>query len=100
VRVFIGGERVFACQIDTEHIDFRADPNPRIMPCALPADVAAWCLRAARALELLWTGIDLRRTPDGRHVFLEANPSPMFLGFEARTGLPLTEALAALLLEE
>jgi len=30
-------------------------------------------------------------------VFLEANPSPMFLGFEERTGLPLTESLTELL---
>jgi hypothetical protein len=30
-------------------------------------------------------------------VFLEANPSPMFLGFEKATGLPLTEALVKLL---
>jgi D-alanine-D-alanine ligase-like ATP-grasp enzyme len=46
----------------------------------------------------LWTGIDLRLTPEGRYVFLEANPSPMFLGFEQRSGLPLTEILAELLL--
>jgi hypothetical protein len=32
-------------------------------------------------------------------VFLEANPSPMFLGFERRSGLPLTEALGELLLK-
>ena len=99
VRVFIAGQRVLACEIHTDHVDFRDDPEPRIRACALPADVAAWCLRAARALELLWTGIDVRRTPDGRHVFLEANPSPMFLGFEQRSGLPLTDALTALLLE-
>lgn len=97
VRVFVAGQRVLACEIHTEHVDFRNDPNPRITPCTLPTAVAAWCLRAARALELLWTGIDLRRTPDGRYVFLEANPSPMFLGFEAKTGLPLTESLTALL---
>ncbi|MCI0685110.1 MAG: hypothetical protein L0Y71_23675 [Gemmataceae bacterium] len=97
VRVFVAGERVLACDIHTEHVDFRDDPDPRVTRSALPADVAAWCLRAARALELLWAGIDLRRTPDGRHVFLEANPSPMFLGFEERCGLPLTDALAALL---
>jgi len=55
------------------------------------------CLRIARALDLLWTGIDLRLTPEGLYVFLEANPSPMFLGFERQTGLPLTESLATLL---
>jgi hypothetical protein len=99
VRVFVAGQRILACAIHTEHVDFRDDPDPRITPCTLPTDVMAWCLQAARALELAWAGIDLRRTPEGRHVFLEANPSPMFLGFEERTGLPLTDALAALLLE-
>ena len=37
--------------------------------------------------------IDLRRTPDGRYVLLEANPSPMFIGFESCCDLPLTDAL-------
>ena len=49
-------------------------------------------------LHLCWTGIDLRLGPDGRYVFLEANPSPMFMGFEARSGLKLTDALGDLLL--
>jgi glutathione synthase/RimK-type ligase-like ATP-grasp enzyme len=56
------------------------------------------CRQIAEALELLWTGIDFRLTPEGHYVFLEANPSPMFLGFEQATGLPLSESLAALLL--
>lgn len=99
IRVFVAGDRVLACEVRTDALDFRDDPDPRITPCALPNDVTDWCLRAARALDLLWTGIDVRRTPDGRHVFLEANPSPMFLGFEARSGLPLTDALTALLVE-
>jgi hypothetical protein len=33
----------------------------------------------------------------GEYVFLEANPSPMFLGFQDATGLPLAEILAELL---
>jgi hypothetical protein len=99
VRVFVAGERVLACEVRSGSLDFRDDDNPHIVPHDLPDDVAAWCLRAARALELLWTGIDLRLTPEGRYVFLEANPSPMFMGFESRSGLPLTSSLAALLTE-
>jgi hypothetical protein len=99
VRVFVVGEHLLACEVQTDALDFRDDPNPHIVECQLPPEVAGWCLRAARALELLWTGIDLRRTPEGRHVFLEANPSPMFLGFELRSGLPLTERLVGLLVE-
>jgi glutathione synthase/RimK-type ligase-like ATP-grasp enzyme len=100
VRVFVAGRQVFACDVRTDAVDFRDDVDAEITACDLPADVRDWCLRAAKALELVWTGIDLRRTPEGRYVFLEANPSSMFLAFETRAGLPLTEALARLLLEE
>ncbi len=97
IRVFVAGERVLACELATEAIDFRDDPDPAIVRHDLPADVSEQCLRAAQALDLLWTGIDMRRTPEGRYVFLEANPSPMFMGFERRSGLPLTESLLTLL---
>jgi len=98
IRVFVAGRRVLACEVRTKALDFRDDPDPEIVAVTLPDDVAGMCQQAAAKLALLWTGIDLRRTPDGRYVFLEANPSPMFLGFERRSGLPLTESLAALLL--
>jgi glutathione synthase/RimK-type ligase-like ATP-grasp enzyme len=98
VRVFVAGERVLACEIATGRLDYREDESADIVPHALPDAIAADCLAAAATLDLVWTGIDFRLTPDGRYVFLEANPSPMFLGFEERTGLPLTESLGDLLL--
>jgi hypothetical protein len=100
VRVFVAGERVLACEVRTEALDFRDDQEPQIVPHELPAEVAGDCVDVARALDLLWTGIDFRLAPEGRYFFLEANPSPMFLGFEARSGLPLTVSLAALLTEQ
>jgi len=97
IRVFIAGEKVMACRLDTDALDFREDPNVRIDPHALSEEVSDACRRIARALHLLWTGIDLRLTADGQYFFFEANPSPMFLGFESRCGLPLTDALVDLL---
>jgi hypothetical protein len=99
VRVFVAGRRVLACEVRSEHLDYRDSADPEIVPHELPAEVAGQCLAAAAALDLVWTGIDLRRAPEGRYVFLEANPSPMFLGFESRCGLPLADSLADLLLE-
>jgi glutathione synthase/RimK-type ligase-like ATP-grasp enzyme len=99
VRVFVCGRRVMACQLTTDEIDFRDDPDPYTEPVDLPDEMADRALRIARELDLVWTGMDFRLTPDGRYVFLEANPSPMFLGFEARTGLPLAHSLADLLME-
>jgi glutathione synthase/RimK-type ligase-like ATP-grasp enzyme len=100
VRVFVAGERVLACEINSATLDYRADDEPALIVHALPAEIAALSRRIARELALLWTGIDFRLTPDGQYVFLEANPSPMFLGFEEATGLPLTEGLLELLLAD
>lgn len=97
VRVFVAGDRVMACEVRTDEVDFRDDPMPDIVAIDLPVEIAERSIRIARTLHLLWTGIDFRRTDDGRYVFLEANPSPMFIGFEERCGLPLTDALADLL---
>jgi hypothetical protein len=98
IRVFVAGQRVVACQVLSPELDYRADPSPRIEAIPLPDDVEGHCRQIAAALDLRWTGIDFRRTPEDRYVFFEANPSPMFLGFEKRCGLPLTAMLGALLL--
>ena len=97
VRVFVAGERVLACEVRTETIDFRDDPDPVIEAVEIPDEIAEQSIAIARTLHLQWTGIDYRRTDDGEYVYFEANPSPMFIGFEQATGLPLTEALADLL---
>lgn len=99
IRAFVAGDRVLACEVRSPQLDFRDDPEPQLFVHELSADIQALCRRIARELELLWTGIDFRLTAAGEYVFLEANPSPMFLGFEAQTGLPLTAALCDLLLD-
>jgi glutathione synthase/RimK-type ligase-like ATP-grasp enzyme len=52
----------------------------------------------AKAFFLEWTAIDWRLKPNGEYVFLEANPSPMFLHFERQTGFPITQELVKLLI--
>ncbi len=99
IRVFVAGEATHVCEVATGDVDFRDDPHAEITACDLPEEIAEQSRRIAQALDLLWTGIDFRRTPDGEYYFLEANPSPMFLGFEQQTGLPLTDALVRLLTE-
>jgi len=99
IRVFIAGRKVMACRITTDALDFREDPQAGIDPHALSGEVADACRRIARALNLVWTGIDLRLTEKGDYFFFEANPSPMFIGFESRCRLPLTETLIDLLVK-
>lgn len=100
VRVYVIGEAVFAGRIVVRegNVDFRTDPQHRSEPVALTDEQAAMCRRITGTLGMVWTGIDFRRTPAGDLVFLEANPSPMFLKFEQDTGHPILEALVDRLL--
>jgi glutathione synthase/RimK-type ligase-like ATP-grasp enzyme len=101
VRVHTVGDRVFATRIETEAVDYRYAHldgfDVAMKPATLPAAVEAACLRAARDLDLLFAGIDLKETPDGEYVCFEVNPCPGFIYYERHTGQPISAALADLL---
>lgn len=100
IRVFVAGPRVFAIEIRAVELDYREDLAPELLVHRLPPDIENLSRQIAHTLSLLWTGIDFRLTPEGEYVFLEANPSPMFIGFQEQTGLPLADSLADLLTGE
>jgi glutathione synthase/RimK-type ligase-like ATP-grasp enzyme len=52
-----------------------------------------------RRLGLVYGAIDMRRTADGRYVFLEINPAGQWLFIEERTKQPITSAVAGKLRE-
>jgi hypothetical protein len=64
----------------------------------LPAQLAERCRAMALGMGLAVAGIDLRRTPEGRWVCFEVNPSPAFVYYEEATGQPIGQAIAQLLL--
>lgn len=64
---------------------------------ALPAPVAARARALMRRLGLAYGALDFIVTPEGRHVFLEVNPSGEWGWLERDLGLPVAAALARLL---
>lgn len=98
IRVYLVGDELFAAEILTDALDFRRDPNAKINPINLPSAAANDCLTLAKALGLVFSGIDIRRTSTGEYVFLEGNPSPMFSYFENVTKYPISDRLVDLLL--
>lgn len=98
IRVYLVGEELFAAEILTDALDFRRDRNARINPIDLPEAIMKDCRTLAKTLGLVFSGIDIRRTPSGEYVFLEGNPSPMFSYFEKVTGYPISDRLVDLLL--
>lgn len=99
ILVFRVGRQLFASTVESDRLDFRHDPRKVFTPVELPDDVAADCHRLGDLLQQTFSLIDIRKTPDGEYVFLEANPSPKFLHIEAQTGQPITASLARFLVE-
>jgi glutathione synthase/RimK-type ligase-like ATP-grasp enzyme len=101
IRVHTVGDRLFASIVHSDAVDYRyggREGNDVVMePTIVPPVVAQACLRLARRLDLLLTGIDLKQTPDGDYYCFEVNPSPGFLYYEQQTRQPISVALADLL---
>jgi glutathione synthase/RimK-type ligase-like ATP-grasp enzyme len=98
LRSYVIGNQIFTAEIRSPALDFRADHSAQLIPFDLPEAIQNQCRSIAHALFLEWTAIDWRLTPTGEYMFLEANPSPMFLHFERQTGFPITESLVQLLI--
>lgn len=106
LRVTIVGERVLAAAIDSQASaraahDWRRD-GVRLLnewqPYELPPEVEEKLLCLMDYFELNYGAADFIVTPEGRHVLLEVNPSGEFFWLELSPGLPISDAIADVLL--
>lgn len=105
LRVTVVGRQVFAASIDSQaspraRHDWRRDGAAMVADWRryeLPAEVAARTLALMDRLDLTYGACDFIVTPDGRHVFLEVNPSGEFMWLVRHAGLPIAEAIADVL---
>lgn len=107
LRVTVVGEQVFACAIySQEHDAIREDwrrqrvDQLRYEPYTLPVEIEGLCKQLVKKLDLEFGCIDLILTPEGRFVFLEINPLGQWLWIEEKTGLPIADGIADLLIEK
>ncbi len=106
LRVTVVGERVMSASIDSQASeralhDWRRDGLRMIQdwrPYDLPREVEEKLLRLMDYFVLNYGAIDIIVTPDGRHVFLEINPVGEFFWLERHPGLPVSDAIADVLL--
>lgn len=101
VRVHTVGDAMFATAATSDAVDYRyasrEGGSTELEAIEIPPEVGAACLRLARRLGLVLSGIDLKETPEGRWFCLEINPAPGFIYYERGTGQPISLAVAELL---
>ncbi len=104
LRVTMIGPHCFPAAIDSQatryRVDFRMDmERAAVRADRLPPDIEQGLQRLMKQLGLVYGAIDLRRTPQGEHVFLEINPAGQFLFVEEKSGQPIAATLAQYLHE-
>jgi glutathione synthase/RimK-type ligase-like ATP-grasp enzyme len=106
LRVTVVGERVMAAAIDSQASvraahDWRRDGVRLVnswQPYELPVETEEKLLRVMDYFGLNYGAADFIVTPEGRHVFLEVNPVGEFFWLELHPGLPISSAIADVLL--
>jgi MvdD family ATP-grasp ribosomal peptide maturase len=106
LRATVVGERIMTASIDSQSSeraanDWRRDGLRMIQDWRhyeLPREVEEKLLRLMDYFGLNYGAVDFIVTPDGRHVFLEVNPVGEFCWLESYPGLPVSDAIADVLL--
>jgi len=107
VRVTIAGDRVFSCKINSQdspnnatRIDWRIYDfeNVKFTAMEIPSDIKEKCIRLTKMLGLKYSAMDFIYDPDGNYWFLEVNPNGLWMWIEQLSGLPISEAIADLLI--
>ena len=106
LRTTVVGDRVFTASIDSQvsraaQYDWRKDGVALLkhwQKFELPRRLEQQLLRLMDYFDLNYGAIDFVLTPDGRYVFLEINPVGEFFWLEDSPGLPISSAIADVLL--
>jgi MvdD family ATP-grasp ribosomal peptide maturase len=106
LRTTVVGDRVFTASIDSQvsraaQYDWRKDGIALLkhwQKFELPRRLEQQLLRLMDYFDLNYGAIDFVLTPDGRYVFLEINPVGEFFWLEDSPGLPISSAIADVLL--
>jgi MvdD family ATP-grasp ribosomal peptide maturase len=106
LRTTIVGRKIFTAAVDSQALNqARYDWRKRGIalldawePYNLPEDVEEKLLKLMNNFGLNYGAIDIILTPDNRYVFLEINPVGEFFWLELCPGLPISQAIAQVLL--
>lgn len=107
LRVTVVGDQIFCAAIDS-HASHRVATDWRhyldlggermYSVHTLPPVVHSRCIQLLKSLGLSYGAIDLILTPEGEYFFLEINPGGQWGWIENYTGMPISQAVADLLM--
>jgi RimK-like ATP-grasp domain len=107
IRTTVVGDQVFSVKVlyDRQgegdirdwHLGYRQQNNIWYEKYTLPPGIARKCVRLVKKLGLQYGALDFVRDKKGKYWFIEINPSGQWAFMEADAGVPIGQAIAAVL---
>lgn len=106
LRITVVDKTVFACKIDSQvldndkgKIDWRQgyEHGLKHSEYDLPPNIADFCLKYLKQMNLHFGCFDMIVTPENEYVFLECNPNGQWLWIELETKMKISESIAKIL---
>mgnify|MGYP001580931444 CR=1 FL=1 len=105
LRVTVVGDKIFAARIESQtsektRVDWRRYDFTNVVHSSyqLPKETENQCVAVLQSFNLQFGAIDMIATPTGEYYFLELNANGQWAWIEAVTELPISHAIANLLL--
>lgn len=91
----LAGEAIAAYRLPAHGVVDAREVLAQARKVKVPPKVGAACVKAAKALGLVFTSVDVRVSEEGQPFVLECNPTPSVAFYEAPARSPILRALAA-----
>lgn len=102
IRVHVIGEKVLACQLATQALDYRytsqEEEELNIIAIELPKDIRKKCVLLSQSLGLEFSGIDLLYSEEQGWFCFEVNPCPGYSWYEEHSELEIGDVLSEYLI--
>ena len=101
IRVFVVGDKVLGSVYRISYTSWKTNvaQGAKVVKAPKIPEVEEYALKAAKALNLYYAGVDIAETPENGYVVFEVNAAPLWRGFQKATGINPADEIAKFVIE-
>ncbi len=101
IRVFVVGDKVLGSIYRISYTSWKTNvaQGAKVLKAPKIPEVEELALKAAKALNLYYAGVDIAETPENSYVVFEVNAAPLWRGFQKATGINPADEIAKFVID-
>ena len=101
IRVFVVGDKVLGSIYRISYTSWKTNvaQGAKVLKAPKIPEVEELALKATKALNLYYAGVDIAETPENSYVVFEVNAAPLWRGFQKATGINPADEIAKFVID-